>query len=964
MSASKNKNFLLVSVIVRTKDRAELLREALESLATQSYPYIEAVVVNDGGVDVWPIVEEFADRLYRIKYIAHEKNRGRAAAANTGLHAAEGEWVGLLDDDDLLLPKAVETLIWHGKAASAVYGQVEIVCPQPDGPGEIIAVVGQPFSRESLFVNNYIPTCGFIFKRHLALKIGGFDEKFSLLEDWDFIYRLAQETDFLFIPQKVALYRIFGRGFIADRDFRKEAPWRERFYRKHLSKVDATFLAKGYFDFVENQEKALFILQQKLFEDLKQERERFVQEFEVERQKLLEEFNQEREKLLEERQKLLEEFSQERNRLEQEKEKLAQALQKESLEKERLAQELKALFSSESWRITAPLRWLGFKARRAKAFSERYAILVRKFWSYTRTFGLRAALEKTRVWLSSRKALPVAPYYPALSPSQAEQLLKNLSYKPLISVIVPVYNTPEPFLRACLESVFNQYYPHWELCIADDASTEPHVRSVLEEFRQRAPDKIKIIYRDTNGHISEATNSALSLATGEFVAFLDHDDELSHDALLEVAKLLNRHPDADLIYSDEDKIDETGTHKLPFYKPDWSPDLLECQNYICHLTVVRKKILEQVGLLRKGFEGAQDYDLILRITDFTNKIYHIPKILYSWREIPSSTAINQEAKPYARVNGQRALQEHIRRKLSSYSHLQIKVIDLGDLRYETVYLPKSEITISIIIPTKDKANLLKNCINSIIQKTTYKNFEIIIMDNNSHEEETFLYFRELKKYKNIKIVKANYPFNWSKINNHGIEEAKGEIYIFLNNDTEIITKNWLEKLAGDALRPEIGVVGPLLLYKNGLIQHAGVVVGLGGWADELFKGFKPVHQASPFVSPLVKRNVLAVTGACMAIAKKTIEKIGKFNENFIVCGGDVEICIRAYENGFYNVYNPFVKLYHHESQTRDTKKIPKSDFEMSYKVYKKYLENGDPFYNINLSLENSIPMVRNHAEKI
>ena len=917
-------SYPLVSIVVRTKNRPELLREALQSLADQTYPSVEAVVVNDGGTDVSEIVEEFTGSLYQVKYLAHNKNLGRAAAANTGLHAAEGDWVGFLDDDDMLLPDALNTLIEYGKATSVVYGQVEVVSFNHDGPPKTISLLGQKFSREALFINNYIPTCGLIFKRDLALKINGFDEGFTLLEDWDFIYRLAQETDFLFIPHKVAIYRVFGRGFIAEKDFRREAPWRERFYQKHLSHIDAPFLAKGFFDFMENQEKTIFILQQEFLKKLKLKDEKILS-------------------------------------LKLKHEELLQALEEERCKGEKISQEIQAILSSESWRITAPLRWMGLKARNAKAIGKKLVILIRKFWHHTRTFGTWLVFKKTWTWIFARKTLS-SYQYQTLTKDQANQILKGLSYKPQISVIVPVYNTPAPFLRTCLESVLAQYYPYWELCIADDASTEPHVREILEEFREGAPQKIKIIYRETNGHISQATNSALSLATGEFVAFLDHDDVLSPDALLELAALLNRHPEADLIYSDEDKIDEFGNHKLPFFKPDWSPDLLECQNYICHLLVVRKKVLERVGSLRKGFEGAQDYDLVLRITEYTEKIHHIPKILYSWREFSSSTSINMEAKPYARKNGHRALQEHLQRKLKSVSYLEGQVIDLGDLRYETFYRPKDKVLVSIIIPTKDRVDLLKNCIESILNKSTYRNFEIIIMNNNSEKKETYAYLEEISKKLNIRIIEANYEFNWSKINNHGIDEAKGEVFIFLNNDTEVITENWIEKLAGDALRPEVGVVGPLLLYKDGLIQHAGVGVGLGGWADELFKGAKPIHQASPFVSPMVKRNVLAVTGACMVIARKTINKIGNFDERFIVCGGDVEMCIRAYERGLYNIYNPFVRLYHYESKTRNRKKIPETDFRISYEVYRKYLKEGDPFYNPNLSLKSPIPSVNAYAQ--
>jgi len=936
MCVSKNKSFPLVSVIVRTKDRAELLREALESLATQSYPYIEAVVVNDGGVDVWPIVEEFADRLYRIRYIAHKKNRGRAATANTGLHAAEGEWVGLLDDDDLLLPKAVETLVWYGKAAGAVYGQVEVVRSEPDGRKEILAVQGQPFSRESLFICNYIPTCGLIFKRHLALKIGGFDEKFSLLEDWDFVYRLARETNFLFIPQKVALYRIFGQGYFADRNFRKEAPWRERFYRKHLPEVDPSFLSKGFFDFVENQEMALSVLQQGLLKHAKIEQAKLEQELKKQRQKQA---------------KLKQELIKEQRK----RKELEQELKRERRKRVNLEQELQSVFSSNSWRLTAPLRWLGAKARKIKASGADYALLARKFWSFAQTFGFREALKKSLKFIK-RQGLSDAPRYRPLPPSEAKKSLASLSYKPLISVIVPVYNTPEPFLRACLESVFNQYYPYWELCIADDASTEPYVRSVLEEFRQQAPDKIKIIYRDTNGHISEASNSALSLATGEFVAFLDHDDELAPEALLEVAKLLNEHPEADMIYSDEDKISPSGEYTNPYFKPDWSPELFLGQMYTCHLGVYRRKIVEAIGGFRRGVEGAQDWDFVLRFTERTSKIFHIPKILYHWRMHPHSTAASSIAKNYATEAGKRVVEEALRRRGEK---AYIEVIAPG--RHLVHYLLKGSPLISIVIPTKDLADDLERCLQSIYQKTDYPNYEIVIVDNGSTEEETFLLFEKWSRIlKNrFYVERLDIPFNFSRLVNFGVSKSRGEFLLLLNNDTELIgPTNWLSEMGGYVFRKEIACAGAVLLYPDDTIQHAGIILGITpalaspGVAGHAFKHLPKDHPGY-FDRLRVVSNYAGVTGACLMVRRELWELVNGFDEELEVAFNDVDFCLKLLELGYRHVVLPHVRLYHHESKTRGYEDTPEKlarfrrEIEIMRHRWAEILDN-DPFYNPNL----------------
>lgn len=528
-----------------------------------------------------------------------------------------------------------------------------------------------------------------------------------------------------------------------------------------------------------------------------------------------------------------------------------------------------------------------------------------------------------------------------------------LAYQPKISVLVPVYNGEERWLRSCLDSVLSQLYPHWELCIADDASTDPQVKRVLEEYRS-ADSRVKVVYRDTNGHISAASNSALALSSGEFIALLDHDDELTADALLENVILLNEHPDADMIYSDEDKITTDGRRHLPLFKPDWSYDTFLAQMYTCHLGVYRADLVKESGGFREGYEGSQDYDLVLRLAEKTNRIYHIPKILYSWRETAVSTACNQLSKPYAHESGLRALNDHLSRKYLPGEAwcASSKWSFVYDVRYR---LPENR-KVSVIIPTRDKAGLLKNCVDSIVRTTKYDRYEILIMDNGSHERETAEYLNTVRSDR-IKVAGAPYEFNWARINNHGMDLAAGDIFVFLNNDTVVISADWLTRLAEKAAREEIGTVGALLLYKNGAIQHAGVVVGMGGWADHVYKGSRPIHHGSPFISPLITRNVLASTGACLAVSRKTIERIGRFNEDFVVCGSDVELSIRAYQHGLRNVYDPSVMLYHLESESRAKTRIPEGDFRQSAHFYRDFLRSGDPFYNLNLDPRSLVPAV-------
>ena len=529
-------------------------------------------------------------------------------------------------------------------------------------------------------------------------------------------------------------------------------------------------------------------------------------------------------------------------------------------------------------------------------------------------------------------------------------LLKDL---PKISIIMPVYNVDLQWLTKGINSVRNQLYKNWELCIVDDGSSN---RNTVDFLKSIHDPNIKIKFLEKNQGISIASNQAIQMTTGEYIGLMDHDDEITEDALFEVVKTI-REKAPDLIYSDEDKVDRNGNRKRPFFKPDWSPDLLRAQNYVCHFTVIKKSILDNVKGFRKEFDGAQDHDLFLRISEKTDKFYHIPKVLYSWREIETSTAGNPFSKPRAQTAGLKAVNEHVKRvfKKNAFTN-ECDYLFVFDVRVP----PSTDPMVSIIIPTKDKLNLLGPCVKSILTQSTYKKYEIIILDNNSEKSETHAWFEDVTKHhSNIKVVQAPYPFCWSKLNNHGIKKARGEVFIFLNNDTEVISSDWIERLAEQAVREDVGAVGPLLLHRDGSIQHAGVVVGIGGWADHVFKGMRPIHLGSPYVSPMVKRNVLAVTGSCLAISKKTIDDIGGFDENFMICGSDVEMCIRAYERGLHNIYDPFVKLYHFESKTRIPEDIPNCDFEMSKKHYGKYTGSGvDPFFNVNLSLDSTKPLLK------
>ncbi len=535
--------------------------------------------------------------------------------------------------------------------------------------------------------------------------------------------------------------------------------------------------------------------------------------------------------------------------------------------------------------------------------------------------------------------------------------IDKLKQKPKVSIIMPVFNVDPRWLDLSIRSVKCQYYENWELCIVDDCSTNQKTLNYLKSIQDEHKIKIKLF--NENRGISAASNAALKRASGEYIALMDHDDEITKDALFEVVKAINKE-DPDFIYSDEDKIDKNGNKKNPFFKPDWSPDLLRSQNYICHFAVIRKKLMDSIKGFRQGYEGAQDHDLFLRISEKTNNIYHIPKVLYSWREIETSVTYNSLSKPYAQLAGLRAVNDHLNRVFNNSAYAEQKKYLFV---YETRFPVKNIPLVSIIIPAIYETTYLKTCVNSILTESTYNNYEIIILNYNSLNIETKSWLKDLSnKSSRVRIVDINSPFFCSKLYNLGIMEAKGDVFIFLDNDTTVISKDWIEKLSEQAARDDVGVAGPLLLYKNGSIQHAGIVVMLDKGAVNVFRGIKPIHIGSPYVSPMVKRNVLAVSGSCLAICRKTIDRIGMFDEKFKYYGSDIEICLRAHENGFNNIFDPFVKLYHFKSKHTDN--IPESDFQILIKRFKNPGENFiDPYFNINLSLKNTIPVLRAHAKK-
>jgi GT2 family glycosyltransferase len=554
--------------------------------------------------------------------------------------------------------------------------------------------------------------------------------------------------------------------------------------------------------------------------------------------------------------------------------------------------------------------------------------------------------------------LPTQPLHPdaqywtwlernSTTPEQLERCrneAKAFRYQPLISIVTPVYNVEERWLRKAIESVLVQVYAHWELCLVDDASTRPHVRGVLNEYAAQDA-RVRTIFRETNGGIAAASQTGVEYASGEFVAFLDHDDELAAEALFEVVERLNRDPDRDVFYSDEDKLDENGQRVEPFFKPDWSPDLLLSMNYMCHLTVVRKTVLTRVGGFRPGYDGSQDYDLVLRVTEQTDRIVHIPKVLYHWRKIPGSAAGATDAKPYAYEAAQRALESALDRRKRPAQIVMMRP-GIFAVRYAISGRPK----VTIIIPTKDMVDLLKPCVESIVNKSSYDNYEILVVDNNSSDPAALAFLERIEQPH--RVIRDTRRFNWAAINNSAAATSSGEHLLFMNNDMEVIDGDWIEALLEHSQRDEVGAVGAKLLYRDNSVQHAGVVLGIGGVANH---AFRYVHDSSLgyFGFAQVTRNYSAVTGACMMVRREVFDAMGGFDENLRVAFNDVDFCLRLRQGGYLIVYTPHARLYHFESASRG-KLHPLEDEQYMRERWDHVLRNGDPYYNPNFAPQRGV----------
>ncbi|MBI5937513.1 MAG: glycosyltransferase [Betaproteobacteria bacterium] len=912
----------LVSVIIRSMDRPTL-REALDSVALQTYPNIEVVLVNakgPGHTDVGEVCGRFPLRM-----VGKAEPLRRSRAANMGLENAHGEYLGFLDDDDWFAPEHIASLVAALIRNPDKKVAYDCVACADETKRLTEKRYCQPFDRIRLLAGNFIPIHALLFSRSIVDAGCRFDEAFDLYEDWDFWLRAAEFGDFVFVDRVGAYYRLgaqSGQGVRPDMAHALEVTasllekWRPRWRRDDLQQVMAA-----------------------------------IRESEAK----------------------LQAVTSERDAVATHRDALAADGQVIAAQRDALAASREELLASTSWRITRPVRFVGHQSKRVRHLVQTVRRAIAANGGLLGTFGKLYRVFRKEGWPGLKWRLRVraggtvadrlsgtdyqdwVARYDSITDVDRVRIrsaIGRMKLKPCISVLLPTYNPKPEWLEEAIQSVRQQLYPNWELCIADDASTEPHIRSILQRHAEE-DSRIKLVFRERNGHISAATNSALALATGDYVALLDHDDALAEHALFCVVEAINRNPEAGLIYSDEDKLNEQGRRFAPYFKCDWNYDLFLSHNLVTHLAVYRTALVRELGGCREGYEGAQDYDLALRVVERLRwpQIVHIPRVLYHWRVHEASTSVSYRAKPYAVLAGKKAINDHLVRVGSN-----ARVESLPDGQYRVRYaLPEPAPRVSLIIPTRNSLALIRQCVSSILEKTDYPNYDILIVDNGSADPAVLAYFETLKGDGRIRVLRDDRPFNFSALNNLAVSQAEGKLVGLINNDIEVITPDWLTEMVSIALQPGVGAVGARLWYPNDTLQHGGVVL-VGGVAGHSHKG---LPKGSPGYARRAEllQSFSAVTAACLVIRKTIYQEVGGLDEgNLKVAFNDVDFCLKVRELGYRNVWSPYAELYHHESATRGYEDTP--DKQQRFAQETGYMRArwgdlllNDPAYSPNLTLD-------------
>ena len=984
----------LVSILIRSMNR-QFLSQALDSVALQTYPNIEVVVVAAMPGHT-PMPSKCGP--FKIRLLLTDEPLMRSRCANKAMAHAQGSFLLFLDDDDWLMPGHVARLVQASALqpnALAIYTGISLVDVDGKSMGQTFDL---PFDAVRQMAGNLMPIHAVLFSVKV-LDLGcRFDESLDRYEDWDFWLQLAKLAPMVHLPGVSGAYRIHessgvhsdagAAGSASANIYQKwETDWtreqigqimqrvwshpeiEERLKVTQLRLMSAENESVHLRDLVSHikdfqSQRALALAQQEASLSIR-ESAATIQKNALEQQLLglrqQESKVAQKEAVLARRESVVAPQSMPVDQQQQAIELLSQQAEQATAKLTQKDQDLAALFRSRSWRITRPLRWSTNQLRRRAWFNTgmRKARRLIKVGQQDGLTGLVGFL-LGRIHPSRQKKVDYSAIVQrSIPPSQATERSDALAlrildfvHRPVISVVMPVYNPPLHFLKEAVESVQNQIYPYWELCIADDASTDLSISKYLNELAHADP-RVRLVLRTTNGHIVAASNSALAVANGDFVALLDHDDLISNDALFWMVDAINRFPDAAIIYSDEDKISVNGERCDPYFKSDWNLELFLSQNMISHLGIYRRSLVESVGQFRPGFEGSQDYDLALRCIQKIqpSQIVHVPRVLYHWRILPGSTALSPGEKSYAQNSGERALADFL---TTSELGGQVESLPNGYYRIHPA-LPSEQPLVSLVIPTRNALNLVSQCIESILEKTTYLNYEILLIDNGSDDPAALAYFAQLNLSNRIRVIRDDGEFNFAALNNRAVAQTNGSFIALINNDLEVITAGWLEEMVGLALRPGVGAVGAKLWYPDDTLQHGGIIVGLGGVAGHSHWGISR-NDPGYFGRAVLTQALSAVTAACLVVRKSIFEDVGGLDEvNLKVAFNDVDFCLKLIESGYRNVWTPYAEMYHHESATRGADDSPAKKARFSSEVDYMHQRWGhllanDPYYNANLAL--------------
>ena len=895
-------NIVLLSVVIPCYNQGEFLLEAVTSVERNLIDNYEIIIVNDGSNNLQTIVilQKLEDEGYNI---IHQENKGLATARNVGIQVAKGKYILPLDADNRIDPEYINESIRvmeKEESVGVVYGNCRWF-GQQNGFRAI-----DVFKPIKLFVHNYIDACAVIRKSAFDECIG-YDAAMPVsgYEDWELWINLhTKGWKFHHLELFIFDYRVRLNSMLS----KTSIPNNRSINAAYIATKHRTFYIKNVVEIFKH-----FTMHAAELELIAADRDRLINEFNNYR--------------------ILHQQSISKSVLKR----------KYILGKEKLKL-IRGKFFKRKLSFYNFIKLLGTNEGNRKIKRKVKQILL-KLFKLTPAFDLlNAAYRNWRI-----QNVPTT--------DELQTMQKNtmsFSYKPIISIVTPTYNSQINFLQKAYQSLKAQVYSNWEWCIADDFSSNAKVRDWISATAKE-DQRVKFVFRKENGHISLCSNDAIRIAKGEFIVLLDHDDELAPEALYEVVLYLQKQPDIDFFYSDEDKISESGKFCEPHFKPDYCSDNLLSRNYITHMACIRTSLINSIGGFREGFEGSQDYDLFLRIVEQTNKIVHFPKVLYHWRMHKGSVAKMESGKEYAFEAGVKAVNEALQRRGERGIATRMEGLPgYYSVRYKIVNHPK----VSIIIPTKDQTSVLKKCIDSIINISTYNKYELIVINNNSTDPDFFHLMKEYEEQleEQFRCINVPIPFNYSKLINIGAEVASGDYLLLLNNDTEVITPDWIEAMLEQAQRNQIGAVGVKLLYPNKTIQHAGVVIGLGGVAGHTFIGKERDDFGYYFYIQAIN-NYSSVTAACLMINKNKFNEVGGFEVELAVEYNDVDFCLKMKKAGYDNIYLPHVELFHYESLTRGHPHKSKESYERHVHeigIFKEKWSNyiqHDPCYSPNLSLD-------------